>query len=264
MSGLLEAHGLRVEFFPQGRRVVAVDGVDLSVAPGECLALVGESGSGKTTLARTLMGLLEPAAGSVSFEGRDLAGLPAAELRRLRRRFQMVFQSSSEAFDPRLRVGQQLAEPLIVHRLVPAAERPERIRRLLELVGLVEAQASRYPHQLSGGQRQRLAIARALATEPELLVLDEPVSALDVSVRARILGLLIELQRDLELAMLFITHDLSVVGQLAHRLAVMLEGKIVEAGPVEQVLLRPQHPYTQKLIAAVPDPDPKNRPRPNG
>ncbi len=263
MTALLEARGIARSFpWKHGRRLQAVAGVDLTVARGECLALVGESGSGKTTLGRCLLRLLEPDDGEIRFEGVSLTALSRRRLRRRRRQFQMVFQDCAGALDPRMRVGTSIAEPIRAHRLVAADAVAERVRSLLETVGLAAPLAERYPHQLSGGQRQRVGIARALATRPRLLILDEPVSALDVSVRAQILGLLDDLRRRLELTMIFIAHDLAVVDQIADRVAVMYFGRLVESGPARKVLSAPRHPYTASLLRAVPVPDPARRPRP--
>ncbi len=260
MNALLSARGVTKSFpFPHGRRLRALAGVDLEVRRGECLALVGESGSGKTTLGRCLLRLLEPDAGEIRFEGTDLRSLSRRRLRRWRTRFQMVFQDAAGALDPRMRVGSSIAEPILAHRLAAPGGTGDRVRSLLETVGLAASLAGRYPHQLSGGQRQRIGIARALATEPRLLILDEPVSALDVSVRAQILGLLDELRRRLELTMIFIAHDLAVVDQIADRVAVMYCGRLVEVGPSREVLRAPRHPYTASLLSAVPVPDPGRR-----
>jgi ABC-type glutathione transport system ATPase component len=253
MSALLEIRGLSKEFPLRGGGVRTVlSDIDLDVAPGECVALVGESGSGKTTLARCALLLLPPSAGSVRFAGEDLAALPAAELRRRRRRFQMVFQDALVALDPRFTVGRSIAEPLAVHTALRRREREREVARLLDQVGLAPALADRYPHELSGGQRQRVGIARALATGPDLLVADEPTSALDVSVRAQILNLLAELRERLGLALLFIAHDLAAVAHLADRVAVLQAGRIVELAPAADLFTHPRHPHTRELLAAVP------------
>ncbi len=256
---LLEARGL-VKSFPLGggpwrgerAAVRAVDGVDLALAAGECLALVGESGSGKTTLARCLMRLEEPDAGSVRFQGEDLLALDARSLRRRRRGFQMVFQDPQESLNPRMRVGALLAEPLALHRVVPRERIAARVAELLETVGLPGDAADRYPHQFSGGQRQRIGIARALAPEPALLVADEPVSALDLLVRARVIDLFRDLQERLGLAILFIAHDLALVARLAQRVMVLHRGRVVEEAPTAEIFARPGHPYTRELLRAIP------------
>jgi oligopeptide/dipeptide ABC transporter ATP-binding protein len=240
--------------------VRAVDGVTFTVERGETLALVGESGSGKSSLARTILRLEDATDGVVKFEGQDVLRLETRPLRALRRRMQIVFQDPSGALNPRMTVGTAVAEGLEIHRLLPRAEIPARVSGLLQEVGLTPEMAAQYPHELSGGQRQRVGIARALAVGPAFLVLDEPVSALDVSVQAQVLNLLLDLQRTRGLAYLFIAHDLAVVRQVAHRVAVMYLGQIVETGPTEEVLSRPRHPYTQALIASAPEPDPAVQP----
>jgi len=263
VSALLEARGL-VKEYPIQRgflrretgRLRAVDGVDLTVRAGESVALVGESGSGKTTLGRCLLRLIEPSAGSVRFRDRDLLALPREALRRERRFLQMIFQDAFGALDPRMRAGDSIAEPLEAHAIGGREERRERVRALLELVGLPADAARRYPHEFSGGQRQRVGIARALATEPALVVADEPVSSLDVSIRAQVLDLLAGLQARLGLALLLISHDLAVVRQLAARVAVLYLGRVVESGPAEAIFGAPQHPYTVSLLSAVPRPAP--------
>ncbi len=264
---LLEARGLVRRYAVDkglwlGRRhrfVHAVDGIDLAVRRGETLAVVGESGCGKSTLARLLVGLERPDRGSVRFDGIDLAGLGERALRPWRQRMQIVFQDPYASLHPRLTVGALVGEPLLVHRLGSAAQRRARVAELLQLVGLSPALAARYPHELSGGQRQRVAIARALATGPALLVGDEPVSALDVSVQAQVLNLLAELKDRLGLTLLVITHDLAVVRQVADRVAVMYLGRIVELAPADTLLTTPRHPYSRALLAAVPRPDPRAR-----
>jgi len=244
-----------------GRRSLlhAVDGVSFAIWPGETVALVGESGSGKTTTALCVLRLEEPTGGRVLFEGEDLTARSASELRRLRRRIQIVFQDPTESLNPRRSVGDTLREPIETHRLAEGAAARGRVGELLELVGLQPDHARRYPHQLSGGQRQRVCIARALATDPSLVVLDEPTSALDVSVQAQILNLLRELQREIDLTYLFITHDLGVVRHLADRVLVMYAGQIVEAAPTAELFERPLHPYTRALLDAVPVDSPVER-----
>jgi peptide/nickel transport system ATP-binding protein len=232
--------------------VRALDGVDLEVRRGETLALVGGSGAGKTTLARIVMRLIEPDAGSIRFGGEDLLAMRGRGLRRLRGRLQMVFQDPLAALNPRATVGRLLADPLRVHRLGSRTGRATSVASLLTRVGLSTELAQRYPHELSGGQRQRVNIARALASGPELLVLDEPVSALDVSVRAQILNLLKDIQHTDGLAYLFVSHDLAVVRAIADRVAVMADGRIVETGPVEALMSSPRSELTRALIAAVP------------
>ena len=248
MSGpLLDARDL-VKVFGAHR---AVDGVSFTVAAGETLALVGESGSGKTTTGRLALRLIEPTSGQVLFDGRDVGTLSARALRALRRRMQIVFQDPAESLSPWMRVGGLVREGLDVHGIAEGSEAETRVRRLLEEVGLRPELAARYPHELSGGQRQRVSIARALAVEPALIVCDEVVSALDVSVQAQVLNLLIELQRARSVAYLFISHDLAVVERLADRVAVMRQGRIVEQGPATQVLGAPEHAYTRTLLASA-------------
>ncbi|MHA4773614.1 ABC transporter ATP-binding protein [Streptomyces sp. MSC1_001] len=241
--------------------VRAVDGVDLTVRRGETLGIVGESGCGKSTLASLLMALDRPTSGTVTIDRQDLFTLPAGELRKVRRRVQMVLQDPYTSLDPRMTAGQIVGEPFALHPdVVPRADRGPRVAALLTTVGLDPSHSDRYPHQFSGGQRQRLGIARALALGPELLLCDEPVSALDVSVQAQVLNLLRDLRRDLRLACVFISHDLAVVQHLCDRIAVMYLGKIVETGTREQIYTTPRHPYTRALLAAAPVPDPRRRP----
>jgi oligopeptide transport system ATP-binding protein len=236
--------------------VKAVDGVTLSVNRGEVLGLVGESGCGKSTLARTILQLVPTTAGTVVLGGRNLTAGSAAEVRAVRRDLQMVFQDPYASLNPRFTVFETLAEPLRVHRVCPAAEIPARVSALLRRVGLAPRFLQKYPHEFSGGQRQRIAIARALALEPKLIVADEPVSALDVSIQAQILNLLAELRRAMDLTLIFIAHDLSVVKHVSDRVAVMYLGKIVELGPALDVIERPLHPYTRALVSAIPVPNP--------
>lgn len=247
-AALLEARGLAKRW--SGMAEPAVDDVSLTIRPGERVALVGVSGSGKTTLARLLVRLIEPDRGRLLFAGQDLLTLRPAPLRRLRASFQLVFQDPLAALDPRRRIGAQLGDPLRVHGLARRADRPARVAQLLGRVGLDPALAARYPHELSGGQRQRVAIARALATRPRLLILDEPVAQLDVSVRAQILNLLERLRRQEGLAWLLITHDLGVARVASDRISVMAAGRIVEEGPTAAVLAAPRAPATRALLAA--------------
>ena len=232
--------------------VRAVDGVSLTVAAGEVVGLVGESGCGKSTLARTIMQLIPPTAGTVLLGGRNLTTGSAAELRAARRELQMVFQDPYASLNPRLTVFDTLAEPMRVHRVCPTEEIPSRVAALMERVGLAPRFVRKYPHEFSGGQRQRIAIARALALEPRIIVADEPVSALDVSIQAQILNLLAGLCRDMNLALVFIAHDLSVVKHISDRVAVMYLGRIVEIAEKRALFASPQHPYTESLLSAVP------------
>jgi oligopeptide transport system ATP-binding protein len=237
--------------------VKAVDGVSFDVAEGETLGLVGESGSGKSTTGYCILRLLEPTAGSVRFQGKELTTLGREEVRRMRREMQIVFQDPYASLDPRMTVGDIVAEPLQVHGVGSPRSRRDQVRYLLDVVGFNPNYTNRYPHEFSGGQRQRIGIARALALNPKLIVCDEPVSALDVSIQAQILNLLKDLQKEFQLTYLFIAHDLAVVRSMSDRIAVMNRGKLVELGPAEEVYTNPKDEYTRALLAAVPVPDPR-------
>ncbi len=260
---LVEARGLGRNFpMRQGllgrpRDIWAVRDVSLTIARGETVGVVGESGCGKSTLGRMMLGLDAPTLGEMRFEGRDLANLTAVEKRGLTRRMQMVFQDPFGSLDPRRTVGAQVGDGLRIHQIVPRTEAKTEIARLLEQVGLPATAADRRPHEFSGGQRQRIAVARALSTRPDYIVADEPVSALDVSIQAQVVNLLMDLRRDLDLAMLFISHDLHVVRHLCTRIVVMYLGRIVEEGPADQVFGRPAHPYTRALLSSTPSLHPR-------
>jgi peptide/nickel transport system ATP-binding protein/oligopeptide transport system ATP-binding protein len=263
MSALVEADGLVKHFVARrslfGRPVAtvkAVDGVSFTVEAGRTLALVGESGSGKSTVGRLVLRLIDPTAGRVRFAGRDIMELGESGTRAFRRQAQLVFQDPYASLNPRMTVAGMLAEPLALHGIVPAAKRRERVAELLDMVGLEPRFAPRYPHEFSGGQRQRLVIARALAVEPKLIVADEPVSALDVSIRSQVLNLLRDLQRRLGLAYIFISHDLAVVKHIADRVAVMYLGRFVEERSRAGLFAAPRHPYTRALLQSVLTPDP--------
>jgi oligopeptide/dipeptide ABC transporter ATP-binding protein len=260
---LIEVKNL-TKYFPAGEGlfgkgtgvVKALDDVSFSIRKGETFGLVGESGCGKTTTGRCILRLIEPTSGAVNFEGKDLLSVDAAKLRRLRRDMQIIFQDPYSSLNPRMRVGQIVAEPLTIHNVGSKAERLGRVTELLKLVGLDPSHAERYPHEFSGGQRQRIGIARALALNPKFIVCDEPVSALDVSVQAQVVNLLQDLQEQLNLTYLFISHGLSVVEHISTRVGIMYLGKLVEVASSEEIFRNPLHPYTRALLSAIPKPEP--------
>lgn len=261
MSAILQVTGISKRYPARdGNGVVhAVSDVNLMLASGETLGIVGESGCGKSTLARLILRLVEPSSGSIVFDGKEISALSPSAMRSLRRDIQIVFQDPYASLDPRMRISQIISEPLDIHKIGSRMERKLRVNELLQLVGLDPDVASRYPHEFSGGQRQRIGIARAIALNPKLVVLDEPVSALDVSIQSQVLNLLADLKGQLNLSYIFISHDLSVIHHVSDRIAVMYLGRIVEEGSAIEVLQRPLHPYTQALVSSVPDIDPDRR-----
>lgn len=260
ISGLTKWFPIKKWFFEKKAWIKAVDGVDFDIYKGETLGIAGESGCGKSTLLRTVLRLIEPTEGTIVYDGTDITHMPTKELRKIRRHMQIVFQDPYSALDGRMKVGQIIEEPLIINKLYPdKKERMARVAELMQQVGLDPSYTDRYPHEFSGGQRQRIVIARALATNPQLLVCDEAVSALDVSVRAQVLNLLADLQKDLNLTYLFISHDLSVIEHICDRVAIMYLGKVVEIGTKEDIFNNPQHPYTKALLSAIPKIGKKDR-----
>jgi oligopeptide transport system ATP-binding protein len=256
VSHLVKTFARDAGLFRAGTRVTAIDDVSFSIEAGETFGLVGESGSGKTTTGRCLLRLVEPSSGAVRFRGENVLDFSKTRLRQARRDMQMVFQDPYSSLNPRMRARDIVEEPLIIHRLGARAERRARVAELFDLVGLNRAHLDRYPREFSGGQRQRIGLARALALNPSFVILDEPVSALDVSVQAQVVNLLVDLQAQLRLTYLFIAHDLRLVEHVCSRVAVMFLGKIVEIGPTASLFAAPQHPYTRALLSAIPVPDP--------
>ena len=262
-KAILEVDALQVDYtlpserlLARARRLRAVDGMSLHIAPGESVGLVGETGCGKSSFCRAVYGLAPVSGGTVRFEGVELSSLAGQARRRIRKGMQMIFQDPGGSLNPRMRVGDLIAEPLEIHREGNRRSRRTKVSKVLEAVGLAPSDMERYPHEFSGGQRQRIAIARAVVVEPSLVIADEPVSALDVSLQAQILNLLVELRHRLGLAMLFVSHDLNVVAHLCDRIAVMYLGHVIESGPADRVLAYPRHPYTRELVASSPVPDP--------
>jgi oligopeptide transport system ATP-binding protein len=262
VTELLRVEDLKTYFRSRegGGTVHAVDGVNLTLHTGETLGVVGESGCGKSTLGRSILRLIEPTSGGIYFEGEDLGRLSRRAMRAKRREMQIIFQDPFASLDPRMTVGQIIEEPMIVHRLGTRDARRQKARDLLEMVGLPQSASDRYPHEFSGGQRQRVGIARAIALDPKLIIADEPVSALDVSIQAQVLNLLADLKRELGLSYLFISHDLAVVEHMSDRVAVMYLGRIVETAPADALYTRPCHPYTHALLEAVPRPEVEGHP----
>lgn len=266
-NSLLKVENLTKEFPIYGglfskkiASVKAVQGISFEINKGETLGLVGESGCGKSTLGRSLIRLIEPSEGKIFFKNKEITHVDGTELRELRKKMQIIFQDPYASLNPRMTIGAILEEPLIIHNLFNTpAERKNRVKELIDLVGLRQEHLARYPHEFSGGQRQRVGIARALAVNPELIICDEPVSALDVSIQAQVINLLMELQKKLGLTYIFIAHDLKVVEHVSHRVAVMYLGKIVELAESDELYKNPQHPYTKALLSAIPIPDPKPR-----
>jgi len=258
---LLTVNGLAKEFSIKAskKKVKAVDGVSFTLNAGETLGVVGESGSGKSTLGRLVLRLLEPTAGDITFDGQKISDLNPKDLRSARREMQMIFQDPFASLDPRMTIEDLIREPLDIHKIGSESERSDAVKRIIGHVGLTEDALTRYPHEFSGGQRQRISIARAIITRPKLIVADEPVSALDVSIQSQILNLMLDLRREMNLTYIFISHDLSVIQHIADKVAVMYLGKIVEFATVEEIFARPQHPYTKALISAVPQINPQDR-----
>jgi oligopeptide transport system ATP-binding protein len=264
LNTLLELRNLKTHFpikdglFSKTTRFVkAVDGVDLTVYEGETLGIVGESGCGKSTLGKTILKLIDPSEGEIIFNGHDLTKMSRRQLKPFRKDFQFIFQDPYSSLSPRMTVGEIIEEPMLIQNLYTSQERKKKVERLMDIVGLSKYHMERYPHEFSGGQRQRIGIARAIAIEPKLIIADEPVSALDVSIQSQILNLLIDLQKEFKLTYLFISHDLSVVEHISNRVAVMYLGKIVEISEKDQLYDNPLHPYTQSLLSAIPIPDPE-------